>query len=222
MYYAELDSFVHKFKHLWHSGENAHLDVHTHAGQAWVSLHAHLGQAPNPSHQQVHPSHGRKDSPSRQRRRARRTEERKKKAEEAKATENVDAETAEEAPNKATENVDTETAKAVLSIAIATLLSRNDEFEDLEKEQEVQVLSDELCPDDIYHQAESESIEKKAFRCLECRMWFLPTSHIDGNVILDFNSCQSHIGVKKCQACKTVLVGLAKIRCHRQVCQHSA
>ena len=187
---------------------NAHLDVHTHAGQAWVSLHAHLGQAPNPSHQQVHPSHGRKDSPSRQRRRARRAEERKKKA--------------EEAPNKATENVDTETAKAVLSIAIAILLSRNDEFEDLEKEQEVQVLSDELCPDDIYHQAESESIEKKAFRCLECRMWFLPTSHIDGNVILDLNSCQSHIGVKKCQACKTVLVGLAKIRCHRQVCQHSA
>ena len=125
-------------------------------------------------------------------------------------------EKAEEAPNKATENVDTEAAKAI------STLSENDEFENLQKEQEVQVLSDELCPDDIYHQAESESIEQKAFRCLECRMWFLPTSHTDGNVILDFNSCQSHIGVKKCPACKIVLVGLAKIRCHRQVCQHSA
>ena len=197
MYYAELDSFVHKFKHLWHSGVNAHLDVHTHAGQAWVSLHAHLGQAPNPSHQQVHPSHGRKDSPSRQRRRARRAEERKKKA--------------EEAPNKATENVDTETAKAILSIAIAILLSENDEFEDPEKEQEVQVLSDELCPDDIYHQAESESIGQRAFRCQECRMLFLPTSHLDGSVISDFNSCQRHIGVQKCPKCKIVLVGLAKI-----------
>ena len=202
MFYAELDSFVHKFKHLWHSGVNAHLDVHTHAGQAWVSLHAHLGQAPSPSYHQVYPSHRRKETPSRQRRRARRAEERKKKA--------------EEAPKKATENVDTEAAKAIQP------LSENDDFENLEKEQQVQVLSDELCPDDIYNQAESESNEETAFRCVECRMWFLPTSHIDGNVILDFNSCQSHIGVKKCPACKTVLVGLAKIRCHRQVCQHSA
>ena len=68
-------------------------------------------------------------------------------------------------------------------------MSENDEFENLEREQEVDVLSDELCPDDIYHQAESESVEEKAFRCVECRMWFLPKSHSDGNVILDLNSC---------------------------------
>ena len=71
---------------------------------------------------------------------------------------------AEEAPNKATENVDTEAAKAI------STLSENDEFENLQKEQEVQVLSDELCPDDIYHQAESEVLNRKLLDVLsvEC------------------------------------------------------
>ena len=50
---SELDSFVQKFKQLWHSGVDAHLDLHTHAGQAWVHLHVRLGQAPGPLH--LHP-----------------------------------------------------------------------------------------------------------------------------------------------------------------------
>jgi hypothetical protein len=144
----ELDSFVQKFKQLWHLGVNAHLDAHTHAGQAWVSLHVQLGQAPGPLQ---HPPHRQQVSPSRQRRKARRAAERKK--------------TAEEAPNKDAENVETEAAKA-------NPTSENDEVGNLQ-EQEAQVPNDELCPDDIYHQAESESIGQRAFRCQECRMLFL-------------------------------------------------
>ena len=110
---SELDSFIQKFKHLWHSGVNAHLDVNTHAGHAWVHLHVQLGQAPGPLHPQAYqPHHRKKDSPSRQRRRARRAEGRqnKKPAEEVpfKPTENVEAEIeVEEAPIKPTENVET-------------------------------------------------------------------------------------------------------------------
>ena len=46
---TELDTFVTKFYHLWSAGLNAHLDVKTHAGNAWVSLHLDLGPAPDPS-----------------------------------------------------------------------------------------------------------------------------------------------------------------------------
>ena len=222
--YSELDSFFLKLKHLWHSGVNAHLDVNTHAGHAWVHLHVQLGQAPGPLHPQAYqPHHRKKDSPSRQRRRARRAEGRqnKKPAEEVpfKPTENVEAEIeVEEAPIKPTENVETE----LEAVQASSTLSESDQAGNDHEEQEVQIVNDELCPDDIYHQAESENIEQRAFRCLECRMLFFPTSHVDGSNILDFSSCRRHIGVQKCSSCKIVLVGLAKIRCHRQVCQHSA
>ena len=82
------------------------------------------------------------------------------------------------------------------------------------------VVPDEFCPDDVYH--EVETIGKTAFRCLQCRILFLPISHLDGNTIVDYESCRSHIGVVKCEKCAFVLVGLAKIRCHREVCQYSA
>ena len=45
---TELDTFVQKFYQLWHAGLNAHLDVKTHAGNAWVSLNLNLGPAPGP------------------------------------------------------------------------------------------------------------------------------------------------------------------------------
>ena len=87
MPYSELDSFILKFKHLWHSGVNCHLDVHSHAGQAWANLNVQLGHAPGPLHHQLPPhfptSPRSKNTPSRQRRRARRAAQRKEKAEEA-------------------------------------------------------------------------------------------------------------------------------------------
>ena len=76
MFVSELDSFVQKFKQLWNTGHVAHLDVDTCAGNAWVGLRLQLSHAPEPQHNQVgppfRPSGKKVESPSRQRRRARR------------------------------------------------------------------------------------------------------------------------------------------------------
>ena len=47
---SEIDSFVSKFKYLWHAGFDATLKVDTNAGQAWVSLQAGLGHPFPPLH----------------------------------------------------------------------------------------------------------------------------------------------------------------------------
>ena len=84
MLVTELDTFVHKFHQLWNAGYNAHLDLDTHAGLAWVGLRVQLGHVPGPLHHQVPPPFSKKwrkaESPSRQRRRARRTAERQQQA----------------------------------------------------------------------------------------------------------------------------------------------
>ena len=82
---TEIDAFIFKFKQLWQSGLEAHLDLDTKASQAWVGLHVHLGNAPGHLHQQKHfhlPQRTR-NSPSRQHRRvtARCAAERQEKAE---------------------------------------------------------------------------------------------------------------------------------------------
>ena len=79
MVISELESFVEKFKQLWHSGLTAHLDVDTHAGEAWVDLRLSLGPAPGPPYQPVpfnHKIYKKHESPSRKKRRARREAER--------------------------------------------------------------------------------------------------------------------------------------------------
>ena len=80
MFVTELDSFVHKFHQLWNAGYNAHLDLDTHAGYAWVGIRVQLGQVPGPLHHQVPPFSNiqkKTESSSRQRRHARRAAERK-------------------------------------------------------------------------------------------------------------------------------------------------
>ena len=47
---TELDTFVRKFHQLWNDGFTAHLDMDTHAGNAWVGLRVNLGQVPGPVH----------------------------------------------------------------------------------------------------------------------------------------------------------------------------
>ena len=42
----DLDSFFMKFKQLWREGLDAHLDLETHAGNAWVGLKLNFGQHP--------------------------------------------------------------------------------------------------------------------------------------------------------------------------------
>ena len=39
---SELNKFVLKFRNLWKAGHDAHLDIDSHAGQAWVGLKAWL------------------------------------------------------------------------------------------------------------------------------------------------------------------------------------
>ena len=57
MYVTELDSFVKKFHQILIEGLTAHLDLDTHAGNAWVGLRVQLGHVPGHLHQQpVQPS----------------------------------------------------------------------------------------------------------------------------------------------------------------------
>ena len=60
---SEIEDFLKKFHQLWSNGLTAHLDLDTHAGQAWVGLRVKLGSPSN-----VNYSH----TTSRQRRRERR------------------------------------------------------------------------------------------------------------------------------------------------------
>ena len=85
---------------LWKSGIGAHLNIDTHAGEAWVGLRVRLGHAPGPPHHQVHPQTREKsrNGPSRQRRRDRRAQER------------IQVQEAEEASKVESENVDAENA----------------------------------------------------------------------------------------------------------------
>ena len=50
MLMTELDTFITKFHQLWRAGHTAHLDLDTHAGEAWVGLRVQLGPAPGPEH----------------------------------------------------------------------------------------------------------------------------------------------------------------------------
>jgi hypothetical protein len=66
----KLDSFFLQFKHLWRSGQDAHLDLECRAGQAWVGIRVRLGQ--EPGLQQTPKKQRNRDTQSRQRRQARR------------------------------------------------------------------------------------------------------------------------------------------------------
>ena len=122
---------------------DAHLNVETHAGEAWVNLHARLGQAPFPwplqSHNQRH-----QNSPSRQRRRARRAT-----ARQSGRTNNVEtgevesgATEAEEANKDSNEN-ETTTAVEVAAVEVAAV--------EAEVGLDVNEVTDEICPDSIYN-----------------------------------------------------------------------
>ena len=44
----KIHSFIDIFHQLWKAGETAHLDLNTHAGQAWISLRTPLGHYGQP------------------------------------------------------------------------------------------------------------------------------------------------------------------------------
>ena len=41
-----MESFIFKFNHLWKTGQDARIDIHSHAGNAWVGISLNLGQYP--------------------------------------------------------------------------------------------------------------------------------------------------------------------------------
>ena len=99
---AEIDILVNNFRRLWKSGHSAHLDLDTHAGEAWIGLRVRLGHA-RAGHQ-VHPQAKSRNSPSRQCRRIRRATARKQEADEA--TRNNQSKTEAEQASESTETKD--------------------------------------------------------------------------------------------------------------------
>ena len=65
---ANLKILIGKFRHEWQAGRAARVHLECHAGQAWRSLHLHVGHPPPAKQHKRHPGH------SRLRRRARREE----------------------------------------------------------------------------------------------------------------------------------------------------
>ena len=83
-----MNSFLYNFHQLSLSGLEAHLDLHSHAGNAWVGLRLNLGKVPSPWFESNKKNY---NSPSRQKRRAKRAAEREAKRNESEPTEKVDA-----------------------------------------------------------------------------------------------------------------------------------
>ena len=65
----EINSFVTKFHQLWRAGYDAHMNLESHAGKAWVSLRLGLGEYPTEF--LVNQQNFKRQSPSRLRRRKR-------------------------------------------------------------------------------------------------------------------------------------------------------
>ena len=93
MHVTEMDTFVQKFNQLWRDGFTAHLDLDSHAGNAWIGLQVQLGPAPlAPIHhpyQHVTPSPRYRRGPSYRRRLDKRREARSQAAPSSSPTEEV-------------------------------------------------------------------------------------------------------------------------------------
>ena len=113
----EIHSFVEKFHQLWKAGFSAHLDIDSHAGEAWVGLHVKLGHGCEHHREGEHPAsfYPKEENSSRQRRRLRRAAARlvqEKKTEETtvkvvseEAANNVEVEETDEKKSKANESL---------------------------------------------------------------------------------------------------------------------
>ena len=142
---TELDTFVKKFHQLWNDGLTAHLDLDNHAGNAWVGLRVQLGHVPGPLLRPVPPSqqeaHQKVESPSRQRRRARRAAAQKEQENAGKVKETV----AEKADSSEIETAEEVVEKTAVS---------EDEVEEVSVE-EIELVNDEVCPDQEYETSEN-------------------------------------------------------------------
>lgn len=154
---SEFESFVGKFHQLWRAGITAHhLDMETHAGQAWVALRVPLGQFPGPvpqDHHQQFPNHSQR-SPAYFRRQEKRKETRaaadmiaEKVDVAGKATINEEVTVAEEELNLAEEIIVSEKAEEIAIDDEADKVTGNTSNEEVTKnaEQAEEDFSCELC-----------------------------------------------------------------------------
>ena len=232
---------VKEFVKLWGSGRRANLQLECQNGQAFIKFSSQLG-APADRHFTPHiPQHGlheahhhfprHKGPKQRERDRARAAAHRTKLASQA----NSSIEPAAAAGANATATL--YCIATLYSIATGTTPTPPVPSADsavkphapLPKAAAVvtpaTVVEDEVCPDTEYASVDDDDIGsngRTAFRCSQCQMLYLPEDHEDGNEIVNYELCRRHIGVYKCESCARVIVGLARIRCHRQVCQDPA
>ena len=77
-------------------------------------------------------------------------------------------------------------------------------------------IDDEVCSDEEYY---DEIDAKSAFTCLQCKIEYFPEHFVKGEKVLFYGLCRWHLGVSKCKNCSVNMVGLGKIRAHRQICR---
>ena len=175
---TELDTFVKKFMQLWKSGHSAHLDIDTHAGEAWVGLRVRLGSAPGPLHQEPHHQVNAKsrsrNGPARQRRRARRSANRLNEAVEAsEGVENasVEEETSKEAANATNSAVSDIAEEAELAMKVVEIGIAEEATTDVVGKEVLGMhLNDEVCKNEVYELEPvsicSVEIFPKKYNCL--------------------------------------------------------
>ena len=107
---------------LWKSGIGAHIDICTHAGEAWVGLCVRLGHEPGPPcHQEHEPKLKSRNGPSRQCRQERRAQERK--LPEAEEASRVEAENAEDETGSVETEKEAGVPKATAEVVVETSVS---------------------------------------------------------------------------------------------------
>ena len=218
----ETTSLINKFKSLWLSGIEAKLEFETRAGQAWGSLHVHLGEHPQQAQQPPHHRyHCKNETPCRRRRRERR--------EAARLESNINDRVAE----KAAKSTDTEAEVAAKSTEKVAVEKDNDVAgtEEVTEENEIEEVvagkdtakqlflpvevDDEVCDDEMYYEVVDPDI---AFTCLQCNLGYFPAKYKEGDTVKKWGICRWHLGVSKCGKCGKTFVGMDRIRAHRQIC----
>ena len=214
----EMNAFIGKFVRLWQSGRNANLKMESKAGQAVVSLELDLGYPHPPPHQPV-PVVRAAQVRRRQRRAAERQAAAKAESERVEAEQadrdHAEAEKAEhEREVTEHESVDVVAAQAGQALAVQAAPldqdSCNDPFVNIPQ------------LDGEPEEGVEENDGSEAFKCLQCKLVFIPMSHMHGNQIFDYDSCRRHLGVNKCRNCALPLIGLARMRAHMERCHEPA
>ena len=184
MFVPELDSFLHKFHQMWSAGHSAHLNLETHAGNAWVGLRVQLGHAHGHHHHQHHPqfpqSNKNQESPSRQRRRARRTAARQADAESPSGNETVEETAVHEEVDKTNrireESIVEETESDSKEVSESTEhFDQNDitVVDTAEEASAPMIVPDEVCDDKEYESATVENDVKSI-----CSVDFYPEKYL--------------------------------------------